>query len=97
MPCGRVGAFCQMPKHRAVKAEPTNAKPKARRPLRFHQSEAERAMRAVRNMGLPICSLNVAPDGSISIGTVGGEPDQQTESRRWDERVADVKDKKRTA
>jgi hypothetical protein len=81
---------CTMPTRRAVKA---NVKTKVRRPLRFHQREAERIMRAVRKLGLPITSVNVAPDGSISIGTVNQTTTNQT-TNPWEE---DAQDQKRPA
>ena len=82
-----------MPRRRAAKA---NTKTKKRRPLRFHQREAERLMRAVRKMGLPIGRVDVDPTGRISIATVKEANTDQT-NNPWDEVLTDATDEERPA
>jgi hypothetical protein len=80
------------------------AKPKYRKaPVRFKQSEMQRAIRGAQAEGLQVGRVEVDPvSGKIIVVTVtdqSTDTDQQNtnESRRWDERVANAKDKKRTA
>jgi hypothetical protein len=41
----------------------------SRRPWRFAPTEIQRAIKLVREAGLPISKVEIGPDGTITIGT----------------------------
>ncbi len=61
----------------------------SRRPWRFAPTELQRAIKLVREAGLPISKVEIGPDGTITIGT--NEPDQNSSvaENEWDEVYSD--------
>ena len=71
--------------------------PMVRKPSTFTQAEIARAIRAVRQTGLSVVRVEVAPGGAIVV--IPGESTGHVypSSNPWDETLTDDPNKKRSA
>jgi hypothetical protein len=71
-----------MPIRQAAKA---HAKTRTRKPLRFHQREVERAIRAWQAMGLQVGRIEIDPiTGKFAIAVAGAPTDIDPKTNPWD-------------